>query len=81
MIEWREVTCPRCSFTHHKRFEPMAKEEGVLVHTCVSGYIRPYPTEICTDCKEGKRDTDNYFMKMDEVVVENRLIKMEEIAE
>ena len=54
-----EAVCPRCLFSYfpspkHKADIP---KDAVYAHECKSGFIRPFPQFLCSDCKPFNEDT------------------------
>lgn len=54
-----EAVCPRCLYSFFP-FPPKVSDipkDAVYAHECKTGFIRPYPQFICSDCKPFNEDT------------------------
>ena len=72
-----EAICPRCMFS----FFPFASKpklcipsDGVYAHECKTGYIRPYPQFLCSECKPFNEDTK--LMSLDVIAKTNHERKL-----
>ena len=76
-----EAICPRCLFSFFPcREEPPCDiSDAVYAHECKTGYIRPYPQFLCSNCKPFNEDTK--LMSMQTITKTNRARKQQRIRE
>lgn len=65
-------TCPKCGFEFHEGFLKQTKTTKIVMHECVSGYIRPYSQAYCTDCRKLGARGDDLVARPEYACIENR---------
>ena len=76
-----EAVCPRCLFS----FFPFPKKkadipkDAVYAHECKSGFIRPMPQFLCSDCKPFNEDT--VLISLEKITEINRQRKFRKFRE